>query len=107
MSNSTAKAPKNRIPELDLLKGLAFLMTVWDHVVYDLDSLFGVSMDRLGVLKEGVGVLCAVIFTTVCGISVTLGKHNVKHGVRLLLLALALTAGTLTVDHFLDLGVTI
>ena len=107
MEQTLSAASKGRIWELDLLKGLAFLMMVWDHAVYDLDSLFGVPMDRLGVFKEGVGVVCAVIFTTVCGISVTLGKHNLKHGFRLLALALALTAGTLTVDHFMDLGVTI
>ncbi|MBQ5968844.1 MAG: DUF1624 domain-containing protein [Clostridia bacterium] len=101
------KPTAGRIWELDLLKGLAFLMMVWDHVVYDLDSLFGVSMDALGIFKEGVGVVCAVIFTTVCGVSVTLGRHNVKHGLRLLGLALALTAGTLLVDHFMALGVTI
>lgn len=107
MKKTIPQKANNRIWELDLLKGVAFLMMVWDHVVYDLDSLFGVSMDRLGIFKEGVGVVCAVIFTTVCGISVTLGKHNVRHGLRLLLLAFALTAGTVTVDHFLNLGVTI
>ncbi len=107
MKSDTSSFVTGRIWELDLLKGIAFLMMVWDHTVYDLDALFGVDLSALGLFKEGVGVICAVIFTTVCGVSITLGKHNVKHGLRLLGLALALTAGTVLADTFFDLGVTI
>ena len=98
---------KNRIWELDFLKGIAFLMMVWDHAVYDMYGLFGMDVSSLGFFKEGIGKICAVIFMVVCGISVTLGKHNIKHGLITFSLGMALTAGTVIADMISDFGVSI
>lgn len=108
MDNTTEiRVAKKRIYELDLLKGIAFLMMVWDHAVYDLYALLGVDMSFLGFFKEGIGKICAIIFMTVCGISVTLGNHNIKRGLITFGLGMALTVGTVAADMVADLGVSI
>lgn len=92
--SSALAVDKKRIWELDLLKGLAFLFMAWDHTVFDLSDFFGVDVSALGVFKEGIGYVSAGIFMTVCGISVTLGKRNLKHGSIVFGLGMALTLGT-------------
>ncbi|MGN0468454.1 MAG: heparan-alpha-glucosaminide N-acetyltransferase [Acutalibacteraceae bacterium] len=87
-----------RIWELDFLKGIAFIFMVWDHVVYDLEAFFGMNTASLGFFKEGIGIISAVIFMTVCGISVTLGKKNLRHALTVGAAAIFLTLFTFTFD---------
>ena len=98
---------KNRIWELDLLKGIALIFMVWDHIVFDLDSLFGYDVSSLGFFKEGIGVISSIIFMTVCGVSITLGRHNIRHGAITFSLAMALSAFTFVFDKITDSGTII
>ncbi len=95
-------ASKKRIWELDFLKGLALIFMVWDHIIFDLYCFFGFDVSSLGFLKEGIGVISSIIFMTVCGISLTLGKHNLKHGFIVFSLSLALTLFTFIFDKITD-----
>lgn len=94
--------PSKRIWELDFLKGIAFLIMVWDHVVFDLGDLFGVNTSKLGFFENGIGEIAAVIFMTVCGVSITLGRHNIKRGLTVFSLAMLLTAGTYIAGYVMD-----
>lgn len=96
------KSASGRIWELDFLKGIAFIFMVWDHVVYDLDAFFSVNTASLGFFKEGIGIISAVIFMTVCGISVTLGRKNLRHALTVGAAAIFLTLFTLTFDKVTD-----
>ena len=89
---------KKRIWELDFLKGIALVFMVWDHIVYDLYGFFGLDLSGLGFFKEGIGFISAIIFMTTCGISLTLGKHNIKHGIIVFGVAMGLTAFTFVFD---------
>lgn len=89
---------KGRIPELDFLKGIALIFMVWDHIVYDLYGFFGFDVSFPDFFKEGIGAISAVIFMTVCGVSVTLGRHNIKHGIQVFSLGMALTLFTFIFD---------
>lgn len=107
LKNRTEESVGGRITELDFLKGIALIFMVFDHVVYDLGAFFSVDTSVLGVFENGVGHISAVIFMTVCGISVTLGKHNLKHSFRLFCLSSALTAITVIFDSFTNSGSSI
>lgn len=88
-----------RIWELDFLKGIALIFMIFDHTVFDLGAFFGVNTEELGFFEEGIGHVSAAIFMTVCGISVTLGKRNVRRGTFVFLLGMALTLGTFAADR--------
>lgn len=96
-----------RIWELDFLKGIALIFMIWDHFIFDFYGFFGVDTSPLGFFEEGIGVISAMIFMTVCGISVTLGKHNIKHGMTTFSLGVALTLFTYLLDLFFDAGALI
>lgn len=107
MMTDNKSLKKERIWELDFLKGIALIFMVWDHAVFDLYGFFGVDTSALGFLQEGIGVISAIIFMTVCGVSVTLGKHNLKHGSITFGLGLALTLFTFIFDLVADAGAII
>jgi uncharacterized membrane protein len=70
---------KQRIWELDALRGVAMLGVVIVHFCFDLVYFLGVSPNfpTLGVLIQEYG---GTIFVILSGVCVTLGKHSVKRG---------------------------
>lgn len=98
------KQKSTRIWEFDFLRGIAFLLMVWDHVIYDLGAFFSVDTSRMGFFENGIGNISAFLFITLCGVSATLGKHNLKHSAQLLGLSLAITAATAVFDYFTNSG---
>lgn len=108
MENTILKSSlKKRIWELDFLKGIALVFMVWDHIIYNLYGFFGFNVSSLGFFKEGIGVISSIIFMTVCGISLTLGRHNLKHGFVVFSLSLFLTLFTFVFDKITDSGALI
>ena len=71
--------PENRIPELDLMRGLCILAMIAVHFIYNLTALYPV-FQRLSpaylFLKEQGGA----VFFLISGISATLGSHPLKRG---------------------------
>lgn len=95
------KKPKSsRIWEIDFLRGIALILMLWDHVIYDLGSFFSVDTSHLGFFENGIGKISAFMFITLCGVSATLGKNNLKHSARLLCLSLGVTAATAIFGYF-------
>ncbi len=96
--NENELAKKSRIWELDFLKGIALIFMVWDHFVYDLYGFFGFDTSGFGFFEEGIGRISAFLFMVLCGVSLTLGKHNLKRGAIVFSLGLALTLFTFIFD---------
>ncbi len=88
----------NRIWEIDFLRGIAFLCMVYDHVVFDLNSIFGVKTVQL----DFIGDFSAILFMLLCGISTTLSKNCVKRGAIVFGAAMGLTAITFVIDLLFD-----
>ena len=107
MKKPSLSLDPNRIWELDFLKGIALLFMIFDHAVFDLGAFLGVKTSVLGFFEDGIGHISAAIFMTVCGISVTLGKRNIKRGVILFSLGMVLTFGTFISDRFFGTEVII
>ncbi|MBE6896349.1 MAG: DUF1624 domain-containing protein [Ruminococcaceae bacterium] len=85
---------KDRIWEIDFLRGIAFICMVYDHVMYDLNSIFGVRVHTIDLI----GDFSAVLFMILCGISTTLSRNSLKRGMLVFGAAILLTVVTGAVD---------
>lgn len=90
----TDLTPKNRIPELDWLRGFCILAMIAVHLVYDLTELYPILRLQYPpaflLLKNGGGT----VFFLISGISVTLGHHHLRRGATVLGCALLVSAVT-------------
>lgn len=89
---------QKRIWEIDFLRGVAFICMVYDHVVYDLNYIFGIKTPQI----DFIGDFSAILFMLLCGVSTTLSKNSLKRGAIVFGAALLLSAVTLTVDLLLN-----
>ena len=93
---------KKRIAVLDELRGFAVVAMVIIHAFYLWYNVFGFEWAK----KPGetfINPFIAAIFIVVSGISCSLTKSNVKRGVKVLLIALALTASTVFILPLINL----
>ena len=84
---------KNRIWELDALRGIMILCVVAIHLIFDLDEFLGID-----VIKNPVLQYCAdhfgVTFVILSGLCVTLGRHPFKRGMQVFGCGMVITAVT-------------
>ena len=86
--------PAERAFELDVLRGLALLMMILHHLIFDLRYLFALDLFAFQEQRWFILLLRPVflaVFTLVSGISSTFSRSNTKRGLRLAAVALALT----------------
>ncbi len=119
-ANEVATPPQPRIWELDFIRGLCVAMMVIDHTLFDMGFLFlqewfpqgegGVIFYICSFAKNIywehplrliLHTLALVGFIGACGISCSLSRSNLKRGLKLLVVALLLTAVTALLDHFI------
>lgn len=104
-----------RIPEIDILRGFAFIMMVFDHFCFDMGFVFRNIYTNPTLLKicnwcynyifsDAKMIIntffCWAIFMLVAGISSTLSRNNIKRGLRLLVIATIFSLGTYIVTLF-------
>lgn len=89
-----------RIWEVDFLRGLSILLVVLYHAAYDLvelagvRTLFGWEVPLFSPLLEALRNFFAGLFIVLCGVSGTLTRSNIRRALKLLAVALAVTAAT-------------
>lgn len=89
---------KKRIWEIDFLRGIAFLCMIYDHIIFDLNYIFGIKTIQL----DFIGDFSAILFMILCGISTTFSRNSVKRGLIVFSTAMLLTAVTFSVDLLLN-----
>jgi uncharacterized membrane protein len=96
-------APAGRRPriwEIDFLRGLSIILMVGYHLLFDLGefrgvkSFLGFSTDLSGAAWTAAQAFFAGIFVVLSGVSSTLSRSNLRRGVKLLVVAAAVTAVT-------------
>jgi uncharacterized membrane protein len=93
-----------RIWEIDFLRGLAIILMVGYHLLFDLGEFRGIkrflgfSTDLSSVAWTAAQYFFAGLFVILSGISSTLSRNNVRRGLRLLAVSLAVTAVTYVFD---------
>jgi uncharacterized membrane protein len=93
-----------RIWEIDFLRGLAIILMVGYHILFDLGEFRGVerflgfSTDLSSTAYATAQFFFAALFVVLSGISSTLSRNNARRGLRLLAVSLAVTAVTYVFD---------
>ena len=98
---------KRRIWELDFARGIAILIMIHGHFLYDLAEFAGVPVNYSSGFYYLLGRVGAFLFISIAGVSCTLSRSNFRRGFRLLFIALALTAGSflLAPDYAIWFGI--
>lgn len=97
---------KNRIWELDALRGICILGMVAVHLGYDLGNLYGLTYPKSFYFVQNWG---GVLFLLISGICVTLGRRHLKRGLTVFacgMLCTSVTAGMVALG-LADKGLTI
>ena len=93
-----------RIWEIDFLRGLAIILMVGYHLLFDLGEFRGVkrflgfSTDLSSVAWSAAQYFFAGLFVILSGTSSTLSRSNVRRGLKLLAVSLAVTVATYIFD---------
>ncbi|VBB08358.1 Hypothetical protein LUCI_3630 [Lucifera butyrica] len=90
----------NRIWEIDFLRGIAILLMVVFHAVYDLRTFHSRPLDYLSGFWYYEGKLAAVLFMVISGVCSTIGRRNVRHGLEIFAWGMFLTV----ITYFYDAG---
>lgn len=97
---STGKPSKERIWEIDFLRGLSIILMVCYHLLYDLGAMVGLksflgfSTDLSTPAWLAAQYFFAALFIVLSGISSTLSRGNVRRALRLLAVAIVITGVT-------------
>ena len=99
-----------RIWELDFLRGTCVLLMIWDHLMFDIVSIFGPEWveanDKFsnilefannywdGGLREFFHPIIFCMFFVICGISCSLSRNNLTRGIQAVMFALGITIVT-------------
>lgn len=84
----------NRIWEIDYLRGLAILLMVFFHLMYDLNEFFNLPITYDSGWIYYIGKLAASLFIILAGISCSLSSNNVRRGLKIFALGLLITVVT-------------
>jgi len=84
----------NRIWEIDFIRGIAIILMIIFHLVVDLKDFYAFNLDYFRGFWYIEGKLSAILFILICGVSSTLGRRNIRHGCKVFIWAMILTAVT-------------
>lgn len=84
----------HRIWTIDFVRGLAIILMIIFHFIVDLKDFYSYPLDYLSGFWHIEGKLSAILFMLICGVSSTLGKNSTRHGIKVFIWAMLLTAVT-------------
>ncbi len=106
---------KKRIWEVDFLRGIALVLMIFFHIVFDMKEFFGYDVTYSEGVNFYIGKASGILFIFVAGISSTLTSGNTKRAVKILAVAMLVTLATYLYDndvvvtfgilHFLGLSI--
>lgn len=115
INNSALAQKKQRIWELDFIRGVCVLLMIFDHAMVDIADVFGRAWANAhpftfysellqnaktylnSDLRTNVQIIVVIIFATVCGISCSFSRNNLKRGIEV-----AVCAGLITLVTSLE-----
>ena len=88
----------DRIWEIDFLRGIALILMIYFHLIYDLKEIYNFDIDYTSGFNAFTGRAAGTMFIFLSGISCTLSRSNIKRGLKILGLGLVITAATYFYD---------
>lgn len=85
---------KNRIGEIDCIRGIAIIFMVIFHLIVDLKDFYHYNINYLSGFWYYIGKAAAILFILVSGVSSTFSKNNLKRGTMVFLFGMLLTVIT-------------
>lgn len=85
---------KNRIREIDFIRGISIILMILFHLIVDLKDFYNYDVEYLTGFWYIEGKFSAILFILLCGVSSTLGKNSTHHGITVFLWAMLLTVVT-------------
>ena len=85
---------KDRVWELDALRGLFILIMIGVHLVFDMGDLFGLTAIHLSDPFRRLQAWGGVAFVLLSGCCASLGRHSVRRGLQVLCCGLLVSAVT-------------
>jgi len=105
---------RGRIWEIDSMRGLAIVLMIAFHLVYNLSEFYGFPIDYRSGFWLVVARVAVLLFMVTAGVSSTFSRSNLRRGRSVFLYGLAVTAATWVFDptayvrfgilHFMGLG---
>jgi uncharacterized membrane protein len=83
-----------RVWEIDFSRGLALVLMVYFHVIYDMNEMYGYNINYESGLNRLAGRTAGVLFILISGVSCELSRNNLKRGLKILGFGLAITLFT-------------
>jgi uncharacterized membrane protein len=85
---------KKRIWEVDFLRGVALILMIYFHTVFDMKEIFGYDVSYAESWNFYIGKASGILFIFVAGISSSLTGSNPKRAVKILIAAMLITLAT-------------
>ncbi|NLM12919.1 MAG: DUF1624 domain-containing protein [Epulopiscium sp.] len=101
------KQHSNRIVEIDFFRGIAIILMMLFHFLYDLQVFYNINIPSWNQFWYYEGKLSAILFMLLSGISCTLSKNNLKRGFKVFLIGMLLTIGSyiLMPEEYIRFGI--
>lgn len=122
-SEKALKPVRNRIWELDFLRGVCVLLMIFDHFMFDIGDIFGKEWAAaqgteffIGLYQRAVEYsstplrlvtrdIVVWVFALLCGISCSFSRSNLKRGIEVAVFALIITAVTTAMGMPIKFGI--
>ena len=123
MEQKNENLKKERIWELDFIRGLCVLLMIFDHTIYDLTSYSYQWFEETGKqifyeiysisyhyffeldLRLIVEPIVVIIFCAVCGISCSFSRNNLKRAIELAVCSILITIVTTIIESPITFGI--
>lgn len=89
---------KDRVWEIDFIRGAAIILMVLFHLIFDLREFYSINIEYSTGFWYYEGKLSAIIFILTSGISSTFSKNNLKRGGAVIGLGIVITLITYVYD---------
>lgn len=122
-SAEALKPRRNRIWELDFLRGVCVLLMIFDHFMFDVGDIFGSEWAAVQGTDFFIGLyeralvysesplrivtrdIVVWIFALLCGISCSFSRSNLKRGIEVAVFAVIITAVTTLLGMPIKFGI--
>ncbi len=83
-----------RIWEIDFLRGIALLLMIIFHLLFNLKEFYGYPVQYNSGVYFYIGKLSAILFMVISAISSSFSRNNVRRGVKFLAVGMLITAAS-------------